>query len=73
MTQVQATCEYAENGQIRTAAVAIGPEFGTVRPELTRDAAREAVRVAGLLVVSGFAFDPLANRNVLRMPAYRPR
>jgi adenine-specific DNA-methyltransferase len=41
-----------------TAAVAIGPEFGTVGPELVRDAAKEAVKIADLLVVCGFAFDP---------------
>jgi adenine-specific DNA-methyltransferase len=60
---VQATGEYAENGQAKTAAVAIGPEFGTVGPELVREAAREAVKVADLLVVCGFAFDPLAGEE----------
>ena len=60
---VQALGEYTENGQGRQAAVAIGPEFGTVGPELIRDAAREAVRIADLLVVAGFAFDPLAGEE----------
>jgi adenine-specific DNA-methyltransferase len=41
-------------------AVCIGPEHGTVGPELVRDAAKEAVKGRGfdLLVVCGFAFDP---------------
>ena len=43
--------------------MAIGPEFGTVGPELVRDAAKEAVKFADLLVVCGFAFDPLAGEE----------
>jgi len=38
--------------------VCIGPEYGTVGPELVRDAAKEAVKFADLLIVCGFAFDP---------------
>jgi adenine-specific DNA-methyltransferase len=60
---VQATGEYAENGHNKTVAVAIGPEFGTVGPELIREAAKEAVRIADLLVVAGFAFDPRAGEE----------
>ncbi len=60
---VQGVGEYVENGQTRTAAIAIGPEFGTVGPELIRDAAKEAVKFADLLVVCGFAFDPLAGEE----------
>jgi adenine-specific DNA-methyltransferase len=60
---VQALGEYAENCHTRTAAVAIGPEFGTVGPELVREAAKEAVKVADLLVVCGFAFDPLTGEE----------
>jgi adenine-specific DNA-methyltransferase len=60
---VQGVGEYAENGSTKTAAVAIGPEFGTVGPELIRDAAKEAVKFAELLVVCGFAFDPLAGEE----------
>ena len=59
----QADAEYAENSHSRTAAVAIGPEFGTVGPELIRDAAKEAVKIADLLVVCGFAFDPMAGEE----------
>jgi adenine-specific DNA-methyltransferase len=60
---VQGVGEYTEGGQARTVAIAIGPEFGTVGPELIRDAAKEAVKFADLLVVCGFAFDPLAGEE----------
>jgi Adenine specific DNA methylase Mod len=60
---VQGVGEYTEAGQAKTVAIAIGPEFGTVGPELIRDAAKEAVRFADLLVVCGFAFDPLAGEE----------
>ncbi len=60
---VQGIGEYTEGSATRTVAVAIGPEFGTVGPELIRDAAKEAVKIADLLVVCGFAFDPLAGEE----------
>jgi adenine-specific DNA-methyltransferase len=60
---VQGVGEYGENGSGKTVAIAIGPEFGTVGPELIRDAAKEAVKFAELLVVCGFAFDPLAGEE----------
>jgi adenine-specific DNA-methyltransferase len=44
---------------VATAAIAIGPEFGTVGPELVRDAAK----IADLLVACGFAFDPLVGEE----------
>jgi adenine-specific DNA-methyltransferase len=55
---VQAAGDYTEKGSTRIAAVCIGPEYGTVGPELVRDAAKEAVKFADLLIVCGFAFDP---------------
>jgi adenine-specific DNA-methyltransferase len=60
---VQGVGEYSEAGRPRTAAIAIGPVFGTVGPELIRDAAREGVKIADLLVVCGFAFDPMAGEE----------
>ena len=47
------------HGTTRTVAVCIGPEHGTVSPDLVKDAAREALKGAGhdLLVVCGFAFE----------------
>jgi len=56
---VQAVGEYTENAKVRTVAVCIGPEYGTVAPEFVREAAKEAVKIADLLVVCGFAFEPL--------------
>ncbi|TET45209.1 site-specific DNA-methyltransferase [candidate division TA06 bacterium] len=54
--------EYTENGNSKRVAVCIGPEHGTVGPELVKEAAKEAVKGVGfdLLVVCGFAFDPHA-------------
>jgi len=53
--------EYTEaDGAGRRVAVCIGPEHGTVGPDLIKEAAKEAVRGVGfdLLIVCGFAFDP---------------
>lgn len=64
---IQAEGEYTEVGadprvgpQAKKVAVAIGPEHGTVGPQLIKEAAKEAVRGLGfdLLIVCGFAFDP---------------
>ncbi|TET44265.1 site-specific DNA-methyltransferase [candidate division TA06 bacterium] len=54
--------EYTENSNAKRVAVCIGPEHGTVGPELVKEAAKEAVKGVGfdLLVVCGFAFDPHA-------------
>ncbi|MBI3813837.1 MAG: site-specific DNA-methyltransferase [Nitrospinae bacterium] len=55
--------EFTESGESRRVAVCIGPEHGTVSPELVKEAAKEAMKGAGfgLLIVCGFAFDPHAN------------
>ncbi len=60
--------EYTENGKSRRAAVCIGPEHGTVGPELIKEAAKEAVQGIGfdLLIVCGFAFDPHVSEEVKR-------
>lgn len=49
-----------KDGTTRRVAICIGPEHGTVGPDLIKDAAKEAVQGLGfdLLVVCGFAFDP---------------
>ena len=56
------------DGKARRAAIAIGPEHGTVGPTLVQEAAKEAVQGVGfdLLVVCGFAFDPHVNEEVKR-------
>ena len=48
------------DGKEKRVAVCIGPEHGTVGPELIKEAAKEAVQGVGfdLLIVCGFAFDP---------------
>jgi adenine-specific DNA-methyltransferase len=57
---IQAEGDYAEGSQRRRVKVCIGPQFGTVAPELMKEAAKEAVQGFGcdLLLVCGFAFDP---------------
>ncbi len=61
--------EYTEkDGKTRRVAVCIGPEHGTVGPELVKEAAKEAVKGVGfdLLVVCGFAFDPHVSEEAKR-------
>ena len=52
-------------GNSRTVAVMIGPEHGTVSPDMVKDAAREALKGAGfdILVVCGFAFEAYASET----------
>jgi adenine-specific DNA-methyltransferase len=54
--------------RVRRVAITIGPEHGTVGPDLIKDAAKEAVQGLGfdLLVVLGFAFDPHVSEESLR-------
>lgn len=58
---VQGIGEYVEAGQPRTVAIAIGPEFGTVGPELIREAAKEAVRMADHGTEGWIEFDSMIN------------
>ncbi len=53
---------------LRRAAICIGPEHGTVGPDLVKDAAKEAVQGVGfdLLIVCGFAFDPHVSEEMKR-------
>jgi adenine-specific DNA-methyltransferase len=62
---LQAEGTYTENGQPKRVAVSIGPEFGTVGPELLAGAALEASKGVpfNLLLVCGFAFDPHVGEN----------
>ncbi len=57
---LHASGEYTEAGTSKGVAVCIGPEFGTVGPELIKEAAKEAVKGIGFdtLIVCGFAFEP---------------
>jgi adenine-specific DNA-methyltransferase len=68
-TWLQATGEYTDkDGKTRRVAVCIGPEHGTVGPDLVKEAAKEAVQGVGfdLLVVCGFAFDPHVSEETKR-------
>jgi adenine-specific DNA-methyltransferase len=53
------------SGEARTVAIMIGPEHGTVSPDMVKDAAREALKGAGfdILVVCGFAFEAYASET----------
>jgi adenine-specific DNA-methyltransferase len=60
---------YTESdGKEKRAAICIGPEYGTVGPELVKEAAKEAVKGVGfdLLIVCGFAFDPHVSEEAKR-------
>ena len=68
-TWIQAEGEYTtKDGEVKRVAVAIGPEFGTIGPQLVKEAAKEAVRGVGfdLLLVCGFAFDPHVSEEAKR-------
>jgi adenine-specific DNA-methyltransferase len=57
----QAEGFYQEGGERKRAAVAIGPQYGTVGIALVREAAKEAAGWFDLLIVTGFAFDARAD------------
>lgn len=64
---LQGEGEYTDtSNKQKRVAVCIGPEYGTVSPDLIKEAAKEAMRGAGfdMLLVCGFAFDPLINEEV---------
>ena len=68
-TWIQAKGEFKDKaGKTRRAAVSIGPEHGTVAPQLIKEAAKEAVQGVGfdVLVVCGFAFDPHCSEETTR-------
>jgi adenine-specific DNA-methyltransferase len=66
---IQAAGEYhTAGGKAQRVAVTIGPQYGTVGPDLVKEAAKEAVRGVGfdLLIVCGFALDPHVSEEVKR-------
>jgi len=68
-TWIQAEGEYTEkDGAVHRVAVSIGPEHGTVGPEMVKEAAKEAVKGVGfdLLIICGFAFDPHVSEEARR-------
>ena len=73
---VQFSGHYVENGKNKKAAIAIGPEYGTVTRSLMVAAAREAADMFDMLVIMGFAFEAHADEKqvkVGRMPVVRVR
>jgi adenine-specific DNA-methyltransferase len=58
---LQATGTFREGDADRRVAVALGPQYGTVGPDLVRAAVLETGGYFDLLVVCGFAFDALAD------------
>jgi adenine-specific DNA-methyltransferase len=60
---IQAVGDYNEAGKAKRAAICIGPEYGTVGPELIREAAKEASKICDLLIVCGFAFEAIVGEE----------
>jgi adenine-specific DNA-methyltransferase len=63
---LHAAGEYTDSEKkSRRVAVSIGPEHGTVGPELVKEAAKEAVKGVGfdLVIVCGFALTPTPTRS----------
>ncbi len=56
---------YTEAGELRRAAICIGPEYDTVGYDLVRRAAREAADLYDTLIVCGFAFAPEVDESRL--------
>ncbi len=67
-TWIHAVGEYMEADKSRSVAVLVGPEHGTVGPEMVREAAKEAVQGIGFdtLITCGFAFDPHVSEEATR-------
>jgi adenine-specific DNA-methyltransferase len=64
---VSAEADYEEGGAKKRAAIVIGPEYGTVGPDLVREAARECRDWADAMVVCGFAFDPQVGETTMNL------
>jgi adenine-specific DNA-methyltransferase len=60
---INALADYMEGQNPRRAAICIGPEHGTVGTEFIREAAKEAIQVAEVMVVCGFAFEALVGEE----------
>ncbi|MCZ4090628.1 hypothetical protein [Sinorhizobium psoraleae] len=56
---------YTENGELKRAAICIGPEYDTVGYDLVKRAAREAADLYDTLIVCGFAFAPEVDESRL--------
>lgn len=54
-------------GKTKRAAICVGPEYGTVGPELIREAAKEASKICDLLIVCGFAFEAIVGEESTKL------
>ncbi|HSW35925.1 MAG TPA: site-specific DNA-methyltransferase, partial [Candidatus Limnocylindrales bacterium] len=66
---LQAEGEYTDkDGKSKRVAVFIGPQYGTVSPDMVKESAKSAVQGIGfdILVVCGFAFDPHVSEEAKR-------
>ena len=66
---IQGEGHYTDSdGKSKRVAICIGPEHGTIGPELLKEAAKEAVQGVGfhLLLILGFAFDPHVSEEAKR-------
>lgn len=59
--EVQARGEYRTEDGLKIAAIAVGPEFGSIDDDMIRDAVAKAKQFADLLVVAGTSFDASAS------------
>jgi adenine-specific DNA-methyltransferase len=58
--EIQAVGEYQTESSLKKAAVAIGPEFGSIDDDFIRDASAVAKKFAQLLIVAATSFDASA-------------
>ncbi|MFC1751644.1 site-specific DNA-methyltransferase [Patescibacteria group bacterium] len=54
---LQARGEYKENEEVKQAAVAIGPEYGSVDDDMVRASVKQASKYYDLLIVAGTSFE----------------
>jgi adenine-specific DNA-methyltransferase len=61
-------------GELRNVAIAIGPEHGTVSPDMVKESARAALKGVGydLLVYCGFAFEAYASETAKEFAPTEP-
>ena len=62
---VQFEARFREQGKQKRAAICIGPQYGTVTPDLIRLASKEAADFFDILIVLGYAFEAHANENLI--------
>jgi adenine-specific DNA-methyltransferase len=64
---VNALGTYKNGDKTERVAICIGPESGTIGSDMVREAAKEALDVADVLIVCGFAFDATVAEEATRL------